>query len=101
MADPDDLDQESFIVLVTQVCEHARLAGRPVSIVLSDGKTANGVPRPSLAEADDPFQADDSGYSRQLGVGDDQVDLNAIVEIRVRHHPGSGSRGKTSADPTT
>ncbi len=87
-------------MLVTQVCEHARLAARPVAVVLSDGKTASGVPRPLLAEADDPLQADDSGYSRRLGIGDDQVDLNAIVEIRVRHHPGTEGRGKTSADPT-
>jgi hypothetical protein len=76
--------RDAFIAVLTQTCERARLCGMPVEVVLDDGSTARGVPRLYAVGRDDPREADATGYSRRVSLGDEEVDVNDVRELRVR-----------------
>jgi hypothetical protein len=72
-----------FLVMVGDVCLNARLASLPVEITLRDGTVVAGIPNPREAEQTDGVEVDDTGFARELAIGDQIVPLDAVVEMRI------------------
>ncbi len=70
--------------MVGTACESARLARLPVEALTSDGRRCSGVPQPRAAEeAAAGHEVDETGFARELRIGDQVVALDTIVELKI------------------
>ena len=79
-----DAVRDHFFVMVGDVCENARVARLPVEALTRDGHRAVGVPQPQPAEEAEPgHEVDQTGFARELRIGDEVIALDSIVELRI------------------
>jgi hypothetical protein len=72
-----------FFVMVGSLCDDARLAGLEVEVTLEDGTVVDGVPAAPAEAARSREQLDETGYRRNIVIGEVQVHLPAVRRVTV------------------
>ena len=76
----DDRDSH-FFTLVGKLCDEAIVGGIPVRLVLRDGTSCEGHPRPRVA--DGARHLDDTGYGDAVDLDTRTVKLSDVVQASV------------------
>jgi hypothetical protein len=71
-----------YLVLIGDISQAAALGELPVTFRTADGVTETGVPAVRAASTDD--EVDNTGYARPVKIGDRTINLEDIVELRLR-----------------
>ena len=66
--------------MIGSASQHARLAQFPIDVTMRDGSVRHGVPEVHPGKDD---QVDHTGLSRHLTIGDEWVELDDIIDLRV------------------
>ena len=76
----DDRDSH-FFTLVGKLCDEASVGGIPVRLVLQDGTSCEGHPRPRVPE--EGGHLDDTGYGNAIDLDTRTVKLSDVVQASV------------------